>query len=311
MVGLGPPIKAGSVNIPWPSFSSTWLVGLSSVGDTGESVMGTWGLEKAMPQALAARRTPGTSWTLAYHRRRWGSWSRALASRAWREHYQREEMEGGDKRKTGRYWLSDSSFLSSPLGREVRFQHNSLTTQLDRQEGARQEEHIKTLMAGGKNEVKESNEEQFKCMHVCVSVCGGQKKGRRTQTDSRRDSAGSSQSRAMWLEMAVNRRHARLSVKLETSGAQLTAVRTSVCSHRPGIRGRQQGELEAETHFTSQSIMMCDWTKQALCSLQTALDGCCCQVCTSYTTRMSAELLLQFPFGLQVFESWKWKCSQT
>lgn len=183
MVGLGPPTKAGCVNIPWPSVSSTWLVGLSSVGDSGEPAMGTWGLEKAMPQALAARRTPGTSWTLAYHRRRWGSWSRALASRAWREHYQREEMGGGDKRKTGRYWLSDSSGLSSPLGRKVRFQHNSLTTQLDRQEGARQEKHIKTLMAGGKNEVKESNEEQFKCMHVCVSVWVWRTRERQKDTD--------------------------------------------------------------------------------------------------------------------------------
>lgn len=140
-------------------------------------------------------------------------------------------------------------------------------------------------------------------MRVCVYECVWRTRERQKDTDSRWDSAGPSQSRAMWLEMAVNRRHARLSVKLETSGAQLTAVRTSVCSHRPGIRGRQQGELEAETHFTSQSIMICDWTKQALCSLQTALDSCCCQVCTSYTTRMSAELLLQSPFGLQVFDS--------
>lgn len=102
MVGLGPPTKAGCVNIPWPSVSSTWLVGLSSVGDSGEPAMGTWGLEKAMPQALAARRTPGTSWTLAYHRRRWGSWSRALASRAWREHYQRERNGGGGGQEKNR-----------------------------------------------------------------------------------------------------------------------------------------------------------------------------------------------------------------
>lgn len=54
--------------------------------------------------------------------------------------------------------------------------------------------------------------------------------------------------------MAVKRRHARLSVKLETSGAQLTTksliVRTSVPSHREGMRAWQQGELQAETHFT-------------------------------------------------------------
>lgn len=41
--------------------------------------------------------------------------------------------------------------------------------------------------------------------------------------------------------MAVERRHARLSVKLETTGAQLTTksliVRTSVHSHSRGITG--------------------------------------------------------------------------
>lgn len=41
--------------------------------------------------------------------------------------------------------------------------------------------------------------------------------------------------------MAVKRRHARLSVKLETTGAQLTTksliVRTSVLSHSRGIAG--------------------------------------------------------------------------
>lgn len=116
-------------------------------------------------------------------------------------------------------------------------------------------------MAGGKTEVKESNEEQVNCMCVSVWRTGERQK----DTDSRWNSAGPSQSRALRLEMAVNRRHARLSVKLETSGAQQTAVRTSVHSHRPGKRGRQQGELEAETHFTSQSITACDGTKPALC----------------------------------------------
>lgn len=45
----------------------------------------------------------------------------------------------------------------------------------------------------------------------------------------------------LWTVMAVKRRHARLSVKLETTGAQLTTksliVRTSVLSHSRGIAG--------------------------------------------------------------------------
>lgn len=56
--------------------------------------------------------------------------------------------------------------------------------------------------------------------------------------------------------MAVQRRHARLSVKLETTGAQLTAksliVRTAVHSHSRGtVGGRLRGEMEAEAHFTA------------------------------------------------------------
>lgn len=54
--------------------------------------------------------------------------------------------------------------MSSPLGREVRFQHNSLTTQLGEQEKTQQEKHIKTSMTGGKGDVKQKNEEQFKCV---------------------------------------------------------------------------------------------------------------------------------------------------
>lgn len=92
MVGLGPPTKVGCVTISWPSSSSSRLAGLSSIDDTRDPVIQARGLEKAIPQASAARRTPGTSWTLAYQRRRWGSWSKELASRTWREHYQREEF---------------------------------------------------------------------------------------------------------------------------------------------------------------------------------------------------------------------------
>lgn len=59
-----------------------------------------------------------------------------------------------------------------------------------------------------------------------------------------------------WAVMAVKRRHARLSVKLETTGAQLTTksliVRTSVHSHSRGIAGRRlKGEMEVGTHFTA------------------------------------------------------------
>lgn len=56
--------------------------------------------------------------------------------------------------------------MSSPLGREVRFQHNLLTTQPDEQKGAQQEKHIKTSMTGGKGEVKQKNEKQLKCVSV-------------------------------------------------------------------------------------------------------------------------------------------------
>lgn len=55
--------------------------------------------------------------------------------------------------------------------------------------------------------------------------------------------------------MAVERRHARPSVKLETTEAQLTTksliVRTSVYSHSGRIRRRRRGEVEVETHFTA------------------------------------------------------------
>lgn len=61
MVGLGPPTKAGCGTVPWPSSSSGGLAGLSSIGDTREPALGARGLEKAIPQASAARRTPGTS----------------------------------------------------------------------------------------------------------------------------------------------------------------------------------------------------------------------------------------------------------
>lgn len=65
---------------------------------------------------------------------------------------------------------------------------------------------------------------------------------------------GPSQSHVSWTVMAVKRRHARLSVKLETTGARLTTksliVRTSVHSHSQGIRRRLKGEMEAENNFT-------------------------------------------------------------
>lgn len=59
--------------------------------------------------------------------------------------------------------------------------------------------------------------------------------------------------------MAVKRRHARLSVKLETSGAQLTTksliVRTSVHSHSgENTRRRLMGEMEAEIHFSHLTV---------------------------------------------------------
>lgn len=59
-----------------------------------------------------------------------------------------------------------------------------------------------------------------------------------------------------WTVTAVKRRHARLSVKLETTGAQLTTksliVRTSVHSHSQGKAERRlKGEMEVETHFTA------------------------------------------------------------
>lgn len=56
--------------------------------------------------------------------------------------------------------------MSSPLEREVRFQHNLPTTQPDEQEGAQQEKPIKTSMTGGKGEVKQKSEEQLKCVSV-------------------------------------------------------------------------------------------------------------------------------------------------
>lgn len=99
-------------------------------------------------------------------------------------------------------------------------------------------------------------------LSVCACVCGGQEKGRKTQERGRRGStglgSGPSQSRARWTETAVNRRHARPSVKLETSRARPTAksliVGTPVRSHRRGVgRVAEGAELQAETHFTGPS----------------------------------------------------------
>lgn len=57
----------------------------------------------------------------------------------------------------------------------------------------------------------------------------------------------------LWTETVIKRRHAKLSVKLETSEAQLTAesliVRTSLHSHSEEKRSR--GETQVETHFTA------------------------------------------------------------
>lgn len=62
--------------------------------------------------------------------------------------------------------------------------------------------------------------------------------------------------RVSWTAMAVEGRHghARLAVKLETSGAQLTTkgliVGTSVRSHSGGtVGGGPKGGTEVETHF--------------------------------------------------------------
>lgn len=194
MVGLGPPTKAGCVNIPWPSSSSSRLAGLSSVGDTGEPVIGVRGLETDIPQALAARRTPGTSWTLAYHRRRWGSWSRALATRACRERYQRKEIGGWGRMRQEKNreilikWLI-WPVISTGAKSQVPTQFTDYTAGQDRRGPSRR--NIKTLMAGGKSEVKHSNEEGFKC--VCARVCLHEcvwGTGERAQTDSRWDLAG-------------------------------------------------------------------------------------------------------------------------
>lgn len=66
---------------------------------------------------------------------------------------------------------------------------------------------------------------------------------------------GKGRSHVLQTGMAVNRRHARLSVKLETTGAQLTTkkliVGTLVHSHSRGIRRRLKGEMEVEAHITA------------------------------------------------------------
>lgn len=73
-----------------------------------------------------------------------------------------------DERKTGRYWLSDSFGMSSPLGREVRFHQNSLITLADGQEGAQQGKTSKTELAGGEGKDKQRHEEQCQRVGLCV-----------------------------------------------------------------------------------------------------------------------------------------------
>lgn len=122
--------------------------------------------------------------------------------------------------------------------------------QTDRREGAGRK-NIKTPLAGGQG--RDTNTDMIRgAVSLCVTMCGRQKKERgghrrtegegalcsRTSGWSGRDQSWPHVSRTV---TAVKRRHARLSVKLETTGAQLTTksliVKTSVHSHSRGIVG--------------------------------------------------------------------------
>lgn len=179
MVGLGPPTKAGSLTSSRPSSSSSRLAGLSSVGDTGEPVIER-GLENAIPQASAARRTPGTSWTLAYQRRRWGSWSEELASPTWREHYQREEFW---KRKRWEEKEGDIDWVT-PLVRHLHWAEKSASSTIHWLRS-----WTNRWGPSRRNTSKHPRREGRVMSNRRMKSSEGQETGRRTQTGSRWDSA--------------------------------------------------------------------------------------------------------------------------
>lgn len=159
-------------------------------------------------------------------------------------------------------------------------------------------------MTGGKGEVKQKNEEQLKC----VSVWGagdGQK-----DTDSRWDCAGLEPGPSQWcwmrVEMAVNRRHARLSVKLETSRAQLTTksliVRTWV-SFPPWRNERAAVRVNCRLRPTSPAAIINNhvWLNKTSTETPRAPPGPA--GAKTRTAGISAELLLRLPLKLKVPKS--------
>lgn len=138
--------------------------------------------------------------------------------------------------------------MSTPTEQDVSFHQNSLITLVDRHTQGTSQKHVQTALADGMGE--DTNRDMIReAVSLCVTACGRQKGERGTQRKkgalcsmtSGRTGKDPLWLHVLWTVMAVKRRHARLSVKLETTGAQLTTksliVGTLVHSHSLGIVG--------------------------------------------------------------------------
>lgn len=239
IVCLGPPTKGSCVVVSWLSSCASRLAGVTCDDVSRVMDVGICRMDRRSPQSLAARRTPGTSWTRPYQRSRWGSWCRESAAWAWREIYSKTMGKVKEGLKTSTYWFYNSTDVLCLLKRKV---SSSISHSSQRWTGTHKEpggETSKQSWQIGKDE--DTNRDIIReAKSVNVTVWGRRADGE-GEGDGHEREKEPLRLHVSWTAMAVKRRHATLSVKLKTTGAQLTAktliVRTPVHSHSRGMLG--------------------------------------------------------------------------